>query len=75
MEKPIAVAGIIGGENTEIDENTTKIVLESANFDAITLRKGSRALATRTDAVSRFEKNLDPNSDNDWIEKSRGTAT
>ncbi len=61
VEKPIAVAGIIGGENTEIDNNTTKIVLESANFDAITLRKGSRKLATRTDAVSRFEKNLDPN--------------
>lgn len=61
VDKPIAVAGIIGGENTEIDDKTTKIVLESANFNAIKLRTGSRKLATRTDAVSRFEKNLDPN--------------
>lgn len=60
-EKPVAIAGIIGGANTEIDEKTKKIVLESANFDAITLRKGARKLAARTDAVARFEKVLDPN--------------
>jgi len=60
-KKPIAIAGIIGGANTEIDDKTTKIVLESANFDAMALRHGARKLGIHTDAVSRFEKVLDPN--------------
>jgi phenylalanyl-tRNA synthetase beta chain len=59
-EKPVAVAGIIGGENSEINEKTTSIILESANFDAASIRKTSVKLGVRTDSVQRFEKALDP---------------
>ncbi len=59
-EGTIAVAGIMGGLNSEIEEDTTTIVFESANFDGVTVRKASRALGLRTDASSRYEKGLDP---------------
>ena len=59
-EKPVAVAGIIGGENSEINSGTTSIILESANFNAASIRKSSTKLGIRTDAVQRFEKSLDP---------------
>lgn len=60
-EKPVAIAGIIGGENSEINDNTTEIILESANFHAGNVRKTSVKLGVRTDSVQRFEKSLDPN--------------
>lgn len=59
-EKPVAVAGIIGGENSEINENTTAIILESANFNAGNVRRTSTKLGLRTDSLQRFEKSLDP---------------
>ncbi|NIA02029.1 MAG: phenylalanine--tRNA ligase subunit beta, partial [Nitrospirae bacterium] len=59
-EKPIAIAGIMGGENSEINSGTTSIILESANFNAASIRKTSTKLGVRTDAVQRFEKSLDP---------------
>ena len=59
-EKPVAVAGVIGGENSEINESTTSIILESANFNAGSIRRTSTQLGIRTDAVQRFEKSLDP---------------
>ncbi|MBQ6824559.1 MAG: phenylalanine--tRNA ligase subunit beta [Clostridia bacterium] len=59
-EGTIAVAGIMGGLNSEIENDTTTIVFESANFDGVTVRKASRALGLRTDASSRYEKGLDP---------------
>ena len=58
--KPIGVAGVMGGENSEITENTTYAVFESANFNGISIRKTAIALNMRTDASSRFEKGLDP---------------
>ncbi len=57
----LALAGIIGGSNSEVRTNTTEIVLESANFDATTIRKTSQRLRLRTEASTRFEKSLDPN--------------
>ncbi|MBD3360274.1 phenylalanine--tRNA ligase subunit beta [Candidatus Peregrinibacteria bacterium] len=60
-DKPVAVAGVIGGENSEINNNTTSIILESANFNAASVRRTSSSLGIRTDAVQRFEKSLDPN--------------
>ena len=60
-EKPVAIAGVIGGENSEINKETTSIILESANFNASSIRKTSTKLGIRTDAVQRFEKALDPN--------------
>ncbi len=57
---PIAIAGVIGGAESAISEFTTRIVLESANFQAASIRKTSTALKLRTDASMRFEKSQDP---------------
>ncbi len=57
---PIGIAGIKGGKNPEIDNDTNLIYLEAANFDAKTIRKASRKLKLRTEASSRFEHGLDP---------------
>jgi phenylalanyl-tRNA synthetase beta chain len=59
-EKPVAIAGIMGGENSEINDNTTEIIIESANFNAENVRKTSVRLGLRTESVQRFEKSLDP---------------
>lgn len=56
----IAIAGVIGGEASAISETTTRIVLESANFQAACVRLTSSRLKLRTDASMRFEKSLDP---------------
>jgi phenylalanyl-tRNA synthetase beta chain len=56
--KALAVAGIIGGKDSAVTESTTEILLEAANFDAVSIRKSSRRLNVRTDASSRFEKSL-----------------
>ena len=57
---PIALAGVIGGSASAISENTTRIVLESANFLASSVRLTSSRHKLRTDASIRFEKSLDP---------------
>ncbi|HPT08264.1 MAG TPA: phenylalanine--tRNA ligase subunit beta [bacterium] len=59
--KAIALAGIMGGKNSEINNTTNSIILESANFDAVSIRKTGSRLNIRTDAAIRFEKGLDPN--------------
>ncbi|MFA7653788.1 MAG: phenylalanine--tRNA ligase subunit beta [Candidatus Magasanikbacteria bacterium] len=60
-EKSVALAGIMGGEESEISNDTTTIIFEAANFDAATIRKASVKLGLRTDSSARFEKALDPN--------------
>jgi phenylalanyl-tRNA synthetase beta chain len=60
-KKPIAIAGIKGGKETGISEKTKVILLESANFDPITIRRGSIKLDLKTDASMRFSHGLDPN--------------
>ncbi len=57
---PVALAGVIGGADSAISENTTRIVLESANFQASSVRLTSARHKLRTDASMRFEKSLDP---------------
>lgn len=59
-EEPVAVAGIMGGLDSEIIDGTSAVVLESANFDGISVRKSSSRLGLRTDASMRYEKILDP---------------
>ncbi|MDD6237397.1 MAG: phenylalanine--tRNA ligase subunit beta [Clostridiales bacterium] len=59
-DQPVAIAGIMGGLDSEIVDNTTSVVLESANFDGVSVRKSSSALGLRTDASMRYEKILDP---------------
>jgi phenylalanyl-tRNA synthetase beta chain len=58
----IALAGVIGGADSAISEKTTRVVLESANFQASSVRKTSAAVKLRTDASMRFEKAQDPHN-------------
>ncbi len=55
----IAIAGVIGGENTKVDENTKNILLEAANFDYISVRKTSKRLGISTESSYRFERGVD----------------
>lgn len=57
---PVAIAGIMGGLDSEIVEDTTQLTLESATFDAASVRKSTVRLSHRTDASARYEKSLDP---------------
>ncbi len=59
-EKAVAIAGVMGGANSEISNTTTRLILESANFHPASVRKTSTKLGLRTEAVQRFEKSLDP---------------
>lgn len=58
--KPVGVAGVMGGLDSEIVDDTTSLLLESANFDGVSIRKSSTRLGLRTDASMRYEKVLDP---------------
>ena len=59
-ERAIGLAGIMGGENSEIMDDTTTVVFESANFNGTSIRQTALALGMRTDASGKFEKNIDP---------------
>ena len=58
--RAVGLAGIMGGENSEIVDDTTDVVFESACFDGTCIRKGALALGMRTEASAKFEKGLDP---------------
>lgn len=58
---PMAVAGVMGGQNSGVTDETTEIVIEAATFDAVSIRKTEGKLSLRTDASIRYEKSLDPN--------------
>ncbi len=60
-KKPVAVAGIMGGENSEVKDDTSDLLLESAYFDPIVVRRGAKKLQLSTDASHRFERGTDPN--------------
>ncbi len=60
--KAVAVAGVMGGENSEIVDGTTTIVFESACFNGASVRKTARSVGMRTDASGLYEKGLDPNN-------------
>ena len=59
-EKPVALAGIMGGEDSEVDERTTDVLLEAANFEPVSILRSSEQLALRTDGSNRWEKGVDP---------------
>lgn len=59
-DTPVAIAGIMGGLDSEIVEDTTSLTLESACFDPVCIRKSTVRLSHRTDASMRYEKSLDP---------------
>ncbi|QVL55401.1 MAG: phenylalanine--tRNA ligase subunit beta [Simkaniaceae bacterium] len=56
---PIAVAGVMGGANSEVEDGTTDIILESAFFDPSAVRRGSKALNLRSESSARFERGVD----------------
>lgn len=60
-EQAIALAGVMGGVNTEMNDATTRVLLESAHFDATTIRRTSLRLGLSTEASYRFERFVDPN--------------
>jgi phenylalanyl-tRNA synthetase beta chain len=59
-KKPVAIAGVMGGENSAISTATTTILLEAAFFDPITIRNGAKKLSLRTESAQKFEKGVDP---------------
>jgi phenylalanyl-tRNA synthetase beta chain len=59
-KRPVAIAGVIGGEETAVTDSTTEILLESATFSGPSIRQTSRTLGIRTEASARFERALPP---------------
>ena len=68
-KKPIALAGIMGGKETAVDQNTKSVFLESANFDAAVIRKTAMRVKKRTESSARFEKSLDPHQTTTAIQR------
>lgn len=69
-ERAIALAGVMGGANTEVSDNTTSIILESAYFDSISISKTSKVTKLRTEASIRFEKGVDWNMVEEALDKA-----
>ena len=61
-EKPIGLAGIMGGENSMITDHVSTVLFEAANFNGVNIRLSSKKVGLRTDASGKFEKGLDPNN-------------
>ncbi len=59
-EKPVAVGGVMGGLDSEIQDSTTRVLIESACFDPVSIRKTAKKLGLATDASHRFERGVDP---------------
>ncbi len=68
--KALAIAGIMGGENSMIREDSTTVLFESANFEGTNIRLSSKRLGLRTESSSKFEKGLDPNLAMQAIERA-----
>jgi phenylalanyl-tRNA synthetase beta chain len=60
-EKAVAIGGVMGGLNSEIENDTTRVLIESACFNPVSIRKTSKKLGLNTDASHRFERGVDPN--------------
>jgi phenylalanyl-tRNA synthetase beta chain len=59
-EKPVAIGGVMGGLNSEIEDDTTRVLLESAYFNPVSIRRTAKQLGLNTDAAYRFERGVDP---------------
>ncbi len=59
-QRPVALAGVMGGENSEIDSNTTRVLIESACFNPVSIRRTAKRTGIATDASHRFERGVDP---------------
>ncbi len=68
--KAVAVAGVMGGENSKVSPNAKAILFESANFNGASVRVTAKKLGLRTDASAKYEKNLDPNLSLDAVNRA-----
>ena len=59
-ERDVAIAGVMGGQNSEVTDGTTNVLIESAYFDPAQIRKTAIGLQLQTDASYRFERGIDP---------------
>ena len=71
---PVAVAGVMGGEATEVTDQTTRIFLEGAYFDRISIRRTAKALGMRTEASLRFGRGIDPGGVTAALDRAAGLA-
>ena len=69
-EKPVAIAGIMGGENSMITENATTVLFEAACFNGNNVRRSSRRIGLATDSSQKFDKGLDPNNAEEAIDRA-----
>ena len=69
-EKPVALAGVMGGLATAISEKTTRVLLEGAHFDPRAVRRTARSLGMHTDASHRFERGTDPEATLDGLDRA-----
>lgn len=67
-ERPVALAGVMGGADTEVSSSTTELLIEGADFDPLSVRIASRKLALRSDSSYRFERGVDPEGI-DWASR------
>jgi phenylalanyl-tRNA synthetase beta chain len=70
QDKPIALAGILGGANSAVTDTTKNIVLEAAFFDPLSVRKSAKKMGLRTDSSLRFEKGIDPSAVGDFLDEA-----
>jgi phenylalanyl-tRNA synthetase beta chain len=68
LRKPLAIAGILGGENSAVTEKTKNLLIEAAMFDPAAIRQAAKKLALRTESAQRFEKGIDPNGTPDALD-------
>ena len=59
-EKPVGIGGVMGGLNSEIEDTSTRVLIEGAHFNPVSIRKTSKTLGLSTDASHRFERGVDP---------------
>ncbi len=71
-QEPVALAGVMGGANSEVYDGTTTIILESAYFTSATVRRTSKEIGLSSDASVRYEKGVDPNRVEAAIERAAG---
>jgi phenylalanyl-tRNA synthetase beta chain len=69
-EVPVALAGVMGGMNSEVSQNTSSVLLESANFDPITIRRTAKRLGLHSEASHRFERGVDPAGTLDALQRA-----
>ena len=69
-EKPVALAGVMGGANSCVSENTTSIILEASSFDPMAVRKTVKATGLRTDGSQRQEKSVDPSTTAQFLDEA-----